>query len=82
MKLEIHPDGEWNTERYEYKGRTIEIKSRDDHGIKAHCYHQGKVVFTQRFVFIRPARLLKRMERRIDMWISGEWTPKKLLKQR
>jgi len=75
-----HIDGVWKTTEYPYRDRIIVIKSQKNHGMKAHCFYEGKVIFTQRFRSILPALLLKRMKDRIDSWIEGAWTPKKLLK--
>jgi len=75
-----HPDGEWNTSKYNYRGCVIMIKSELDKGMKAHCFADDKVIFTQRFRWIKPDKLLARMKSRIDMWKSGTWVPKKLLK--
>ena len=78
--LKPHLDGVWWTTEYNYRDRIIQLKSRAHHGMKAHCWYDGKVVFTQRFLFIEPEKLLIRMKNRIDMWIAGTWIPKKLRK--
>lgn len=78
MEQVQHTDGLWNTTEYEYKGKRIQLKSRVNHGIKFHVWHEDKVLFTQRFRFAKPEYMLKRAQQRIDMWLSGEWTPKKL----
>ena len=75
-----HIDGIWKTTEYSYRDRVIMIKSGRNKGMKAHCFYKGKVIFTQRFHFITPKLLLKRMKDRIDSWIEGTWTPKQLLK--
>ena len=73
-----HIDGKWKTTEYPYRDRIIMIKSQKDHGMKAHCFYEGKVIFTQRFRCIDPKLLLKRIQDRIDSWIEGTWIPKKL----
>lgn len=73
-----HIDGTWWTTTYPYKDTEIVIKSCEDKGMKAHCFKDGKVIFTQRFRWILPEKLLIRMQNRVDMWINGEWIPKKL----
>lgn len=80
MKDIKHPDGVWHTTEYKYRDRVIMIKSRIGHGMKAHCFYEGSVIFTQRFKTIEPMHLLKRMKDRVDMWIAGDWIPKKLNK--
>jgi len=76
-----HVDGEWYTTEFPYLGRVVMIKSCPNKGMKAHCLMDGNVIFTQRFKWIKPDHLLKRMKDRIDMWEAGTWTPKKLIKK-
>ena len=78
LKEEIHPDGLWNTSRISYRETEIVLKSRESHGMKAHCIVNGKVIFTRRYKFIKPQSLIDTMKSRIDMWKSGTWTPKSL----
>jgi hypothetical protein len=68
MEVKKHIDGIWNTTEYEYRGHKIEMKSRENGGIKAHAWNlEGtKVEFTLRFNFINPATLLEKMKRKID----------------
>jgi len=75
-----HIDGDWNTTTYNYRDCIIMVKSDEDRGMKAHCFVDDKVIFTQRFKWIQPDRLVTRMKSRIDMWKSGTWVPKKLQK--
>ena len=81
MNVETHPDGDWHTSRYPYLDTEIVLKSHKDKGMKAHCFYDGKVVFTQRFRWIIPAKLVIRMKKRVDMWKAGEWIPIKLRKR-
>lgn len=75
MKTIKHIDGIWNTTEYEYLDTKIMIKSKDGKGMKAHCFWQGKVIFTERYSFVRPDYLLNRMKNKVDKWKSGEWVP-------
>ena len=78
VKLETHIDGVWNTSRQNYLDCEIIIKSKDGKGIKAHVLENGKEIFTWRFNFIEPEKLVAKMKRKIDQMRSGEWTPIKL----
>lgn len=65
----------WLTDTTEYKGYSLVMKSKRNQGIKCHCIKEGKEVFTQRFSFITPEKLLDKMRIRIDKIISGEYVP-------
>lgn len=78
IQQKIHPDGIWNTTSYPYLDTIIVIKSREGDGMKAHCFYNNEVIFTLRFSFINPDKLLNKMRSKIDDWKSGKWTPKKL----
>jgi hypothetical protein len=79
-KLEEHVDGWWLTYREPYASYEILMKSKKSHGIKAHCMKDGKEIFTLRYLFIEPEKLLKKMKLKIDAIINGTWVPKKLKK--
>ena len=64
-----------------YKGFDLVTKSKKGLGMKCHCIKDGKEIFTQRFLLIKPELLLKRMADRVDKYLSGEWVPAKILKQ-
>lgn len=76
--LQNHIDGKWNTEEFIYRGLKVIVKSRKGHGIKAHCFENGKEVFTLRYSFILPLELVRKMHDKIDKYLNGEWKPAKL----
>jgi anaerobic selenocysteine-containing dehydrogenase len=74
MKIKTlkHIDGEWKTTFNMYNGYPIIIKSRTGKGIKVHVsdpIDANKVLFTLRYVFIKPDALLAIVRAKIDKYI-------------
>ena len=71
-----HIDGEWHTTGYDYKGYRILIKSRKGGGMKAHAFdvfpNSDKVLFTLRYGFIKPEKLLSKVKSKIDLIIKSQ----------
>jgi len=78
--MEIDNQG-YNITRTKYKGFEIVVKSKEHRGMKALCIENDKVIFNQNFQFIKPEQLLTRMYKRVDMYLSGEWVPAKVIKR-
>lgn len=76
MQQVTHSDGTWNGTEYFYKGWKILVKSRKDHGMKAHAFNPAtnKVEFTLRYIFIPPDKLLTKVKNKIDKILNGEIT--------
>lgn len=72
MEIKSHIDGFWMTSEFFYKQWKIQIKSRKNHGMKCHAFlpDQDKPVFTLRYSFITPTRLLTKAKLKIDKLIT------------
>ena len=63
IKDEKHPDGTWHTSKYHYKDYIIMVKSKKDHGMKAHVFketEENKPLFTLRYSYVNPPYLINR----------------------
>ena len=62
-----HIDGVWKTTEFVH-GRYFKIvmKSKKNHGMKAHIFYAGKVLKTFRYRYIKPDALLERCKNWID----------------
>lgn len=72
IQFKKHVDGHWLTSYTEYKGRTLILKAKKDHGMKIHCQMNDKIQWTLRYSFISPVELIKRAQKRIDDQIKHE----------
>ena len=68
MEVKSHIDGSWMTSEFFYKQWKIMIKSRKGHGMKCHAFlpDQDEPVFTLRYSFITPTKLLTKAKIKID----------------
>ena len=79
VEFENHPNGLWNTTRFQIGETIIIVKSRQGKGVKFHIMENNEVVKTFRFVAVNFGKLSEIVTKYFNKW---EQTKKKRVQQK